>query len=210
MRQVPSSFRQTAIRPLWWRVGVTLWGTVLALGSLLLAQQVAPGGVAAVASGVADGWGALQARVAPAPASRTATNIGAAPDFTLALFDGGAFRLADQRGRAVVLNVWASWCVPCRAEAPTFAKVSAAYRDRGVVFVGVNVQDTDADARRFLEEFGISYPNGPDRAFEIATDYGVAGIPTTVFVDAGGRIARRWAGELSEARLLRFVEEIAP
>ncbi len=134
----------------------------------------------------------------------------AAPDFTLALFDGGTLRLAELRGQAVVVvNFWASWCPPCRAEAPTLAKVSRAVRDRGVVFVGVDIQDTDEGARAFLAEFGIDYPNGPDPAGQITTAYGVAGIPTTVFVDREGRIARRWLGGLTEQQLLGFVEEIA-
>lgn len=129
-----------------------------------------------------------------------------APEFELPLFDGVPLQLSDLRGQVVVLNFWASWCPPCRAEAPTFARVSAAFRERGVVFVGVNIQDNDADARQFIKEFGIAYPNGPDRTLEITTAYAVATIPTTIFVDAEGRIARRWMGSLTEQQLVSFVE----
>lgn len=133
-----------------------------------------------------------------------------APDFTLQTFDGGSLRLADLRGQAVVLNFWASWCVPCREEAPVLVRAAQANRDRGVVFVGINVQDIEADARAFLAEFGIIYPNGPDRDSRIATDFGVVGIPTTLFLDAEGRLARRWIGVLTEPQLNGFVEEVRP
>lgn len=131
----------------------------------------------------------------------------AAPDFELPLFDGGRVRLADLRGNSVVLNFWASWCPPCRAEAPTFARVSERFRDRGASFVGVNIQDTEQDARAFLAKFKIGYPNGPDPG-AIATDYGIAAIPTTIFIDAEGRIARRWIGGLTEPQLVGFLEEV--
>lgn len=131
----------------------------------------------------------------------------AAPDFELPLFDGRTLRLADLRGQGVVLNFWASWCPPCRTEAPIFASLSEAFRDRGVVFVGVNIQDNETDARAFLEEFKIGYPNGPDPG-EIATEYGIAAIPTTIFIDAEGRIARRWIGGLTEPQLVGFLEEM--
>ena len=85
-----------------------------------------------------------------------------APDFQLTLFDGSQVRLSDFRDRVVFLNFWASWCPPCRAEAPLLEAAWRHYRDRGVVFLGVNIQDREASAREFLEEFGITFPNGRD------------------------------------------------
>lgn len=131
----------------------------------------------------------------------------AAPNFELPAFDGGTLQLADLRGQIVVLNFWASWCPPCRTEAPIFAQVSEAFRDRGVVFVGVNIQDNETDARAFLDEFEVGYRNGPDPG-EVATEYSVAAIPTTILIDAEGRIARRWIGGLTEPRLTGFLEEM--
>src|SRR5947208_1433715 len=111
-----------------------------------------------------------------------------APSFTLTLFDGKVVRLADFRGKAVLVNFWASWCVPCRAEARALESAWQKYKDRGVVFLGVNIQDKEEDARAFMKEFGITYLNGRDASGKIVVDYGVWGIPETFFVDAQGRI----------------------
>ena len=119
-----------------------------------------------------------------------------APSFTLTLFDGKVVRLADFRGKAVLVNFWASWCVPCRAEAAALESAWQKYKDRGVVFLGVNIQDKEEDARAFMKEFGITYLNGRDASGKIVVDYGVWGIPETFFVDAQGRITYKHAGEL--------------
>jgi cytochrome c biogenesis protein CcmG/thiol:disulfide interchange protein DsbE len=119
-----------------------------------------------------------------------------APSFTLTLFDGGTLNSKDLVGKAVVLNFWASWCVPCRAEARALEETWQKYRDKSVVFLGVNIQDKEADARAFVKEFGITYLNGRDSNGKIAIDYGVWGIPETFFLDPQGRITYKHAGEL--------------
>ena len=119
----------------------------------------------------------------------------AAP-FTLTLFDGGTLISKDLLGKAVLLNFWASWCVPCRAEARALEAAWQKYKDRDVVFLGVNIQDKEEDARAFLREFGITYLNGSDSTGKIAIDYGVWGIPETFFLDPQGRITHKHAGEL--------------
>ena len=130
----------------------------------------------------------------------------AAP-FTLALFDGGPFALAEQRGKVVVVNFWASWCVPCREEAPLLEAAWRAYRDQGVVLVGVNFQDAEPAARRFLDEFGLTFPNGPDPGGRIAIDYGVYGIPELFIIGRDGRITYKHIGVIGEAALQRRLEE---
>ena len=114
----------------------------------------------------------------------------------MALFDGKSVKLEDFRGKAVLVNFWASWCVPCRAEARALEDAWQKYKKRNVILVGVNVQDKEEDARAFIKEFGITYLNGQDASGTIAVDYGVWGIPETFFIDPQGRITCKHAGEL--------------
>ena len=130
----------------------------------------------------------------------------AAP-FSLPLFDGGQFSLADQRGKVVVIDFWASWCVPCQEEAALLEAAWRAYRDRGVAFVGVNFQDQEEAARAFIREFGLTFPNGRDVGSRIAVDYGVYGIPELFFVTREGRIASKHIGLIGRSTLEARIEE---
>lgn len=130
-----------------------------------------------------------------------------APSFTLALFDEGTVSLKELNGKAVLLNFWASWCVPCRAEARALESAWQKYRDRGVVFLGVNIQDKEKDARAFMKEFGVTYLNGPDTSGKIAVDYGVWGIPESFFIDPQGRITYKHAGELRALTITAKLDE---
>lgn len=108
----------------------------------------------------------------------------AAPSFELALLDGsGVLTDEDLRGKPVVVNFWASWCIPCREEAPLLERTWRAYRDQGVVFLGVNIKDAESDARRFVEEFNITYLMVRDVDQSLTRDFGVKGLPETFFVD---------------------------
>ncbi len=131
-----------------------------------------------------------------------------AADFTLPLFDGGELSLSSLKGEPVVINFWASWCPPCRDEALILEKIWRLYEPAGVTFIGVDIQDTEKDARAFIEEFGITYPNGQDLKGRITIDYGVGGIPVTFFVDREGLIVNRWVGPVSEELLVAWVEEL--
>ncbi len=131
-----------------------------------------------------------------------------AKDFTLPLFDGGNVTLSSLRGQPVVLNFWASWCPPCREEAPVLEKVWRRYQDKGVTFIGVDIQDAEADARAYLKEFDITYPNGPDRSGRISNDYAVSGIPVTFFINRDGIIVSRWVGAINEEILVPRIEEL--
>ena len=131
-----------------------------------------------------------------------------APDFTLRLFSGDTLRLANLRGRPVVVNFWASWCPPCRQEAPLLERTWREYRDRGVVFVGIDVWDSEQDARKFLKEFDLTYVNGPDPRGQISIDYGLSGIPETFFIDRQGQIGRKWIGPFTDQALRAFLDEL--
>ncbi len=119
-----------------------------------------------------------------------------APTFVLTLFDGKRISLQDLRGKVVFLNFWASWCPPCRAEAKDLEAGWQRFKDQGIVFVGVNIQDKEPAAMEFISEFGITFPNGRDASGRMAVDYGVWGIPETFFIDAEGRVTYKHVGSL--------------
>lgn len=123
-----------------------------------------------------------------------------APTVAGTTLTGAKLSLASDRGKVVVLNFWGSWCTECRAEAPTLAALAAKYRDRGVRFVGVDVQDTPASAEAFDRDFGISYPSLNDPGGQVALDFRgtapAAATPTTIVIGRSGRI---WARILGEA-----------
>jgi cytochrome c biogenesis protein CcmG/thiol:disulfide interchange protein DsbE len=123
-----------------------------------------------------------------------------APNFTLNRIDRpGRLQLAALRGKVVVLNFWASWCRPaCYEEAPALERTWREYKDKGVVVVGIDIQDRDEAARTFLAEFGHSFPNAPDPAGRIAVDYGVYGVPETFFIDRNGRVRFKQVGALTD------------
>jgi len=131
-----------------------------------------------------------------------------APDFTLTTFKGNTISLKSLKGKPVVINFWASWCPPCRFEAPLLEGIWRAYRNRGVVFLGVDLQDREKDALSYIREFNITYPNGPDLTGEISINYGVSGLPVTFFVSRKGEIVRRWVGAVEKEMLVSAIEEI--
>jgi len=130
-----------------------------------------------------------------------------APGFALTLLDGQAVALDDFRGKVVFVNFWASWCPPCRAEAPMLEATWRRLQEQGVVFLGVNTQDEEPRARAFLQEFGITFPNGRDPDGRIAIDYGVWGLPEAFIVDPAGRITYKHIGTLGQALLLAKLDE---
>jgi len=119
--------------------------------------------------------------------------------FSLTTFAGAPLSLEGLRGKVVMLNFWASWCMPaCYEEAPALERTWREYKDKGVVVVGVDIQDKEEAARKFIAEFGHSFPNGPDPAGRIAVDYGVYGVPETFFIDRKGRVRFKKVGALTD------------
>jgi cytochrome c biogenesis protein CcmG/thiol:disulfide interchange protein DsbE len=113
----------------------------------------------------------------------------------------GQLALDELRGAPVVLNFWASWCPPCRTEAPRLERSWRGSRGRGVVFLGLDMQDLTGDAREFIREFHITYPNVRDPGDEVARDWGVTGLPETFFVSPRGRVVAHVIGAISSEQL---------
>ncbi len=118
-----------------------------------------------------------------------------APAFRLKRLNGdGSLALLDLRGKAVVLNFWASWCIPCKDEAPLLERLWQTYRGRGLVVVGVDIQDLEQQARAFIAQTGGTFPNVRDADGTVYDAYGLTGVPETFFVDREGRIVRKFPG----------------
>lgn len=116
------------------------------------------------------------------------------PDFTLTTFEGEQIRIADLRGQVVLLNFWASWCTTCEVEARELEQAFQMYKDRGVVFLGVDYVDAEPGALAYLEKYGITYPNGPDMETRISQAFRIRGVPETYIVDPEGRVAEVMIG----------------
>lgn len=146
-------------------------------------------------------------RIGPLAAGRVGQGE-RAPDFTLHTFDGQAISLASLRGRVVVINFWASWCVPCEAEAAELENTWRRYQAQGVMFLGVDYVDTETEARAFLKKFGVTYPNGPDLQTKISHDYRVRQVPETFVVDPSGTLAAVFIGPTTEAQLQAAIDPL--
>jgi cytochrome c biogenesis protein CcmG/thiol:disulfide interchange protein DsbE len=128
-------------------------------------------------------WGLINAFATPPVIGQPA------PDFSMALYQGGGdFTLSDYRGQVVVINFWASWCGPCAEEAPALESAWQTYQDRGVMFVGVDWVDAEANALAFIAKHGVTYPNGADLGTDIADAYRIRGVPETFIVSRNGKV----------------------
>ena len=135
------------------------------------------------------------------PAASPTTVGSAAPDFVVADLDGTPIRLAELRGRPVVLNFWASWCGPCVEEFPLLREAAAQHADEGLAIVGIVHDDRSEAARDFMARNGATWPSAMDPGERVASAYGILGPPETYFIGRDGRIAARQFGPLSAASL---------
>lgn len=133
-----------------------------------------------------------------------------APAFDLETLDGGRLSLADMRGSPVVVNFWASWCIPCREEAPLLTAAAEEYEPQGLRVVGIVYQDSPESARDFMARYGQTYPGLLDPDGRTAIDYGVFGIPESFFVDRTGVVRSRQVGPVTEDGLRKQIEAILP
>lgn len=131
-----------------------------------------------------------------------------APDFKLDLFGGGEFRLSAQRGRVVVINFFASWCVSCGEETPALEKLSHKYAAGEVVFLAIAVDDTEKKARAFMNKAGLTIAAGLDKSGQIKDAYGLYGMPTTFFIDRAGKMRYFHAGVVTEELMRHEIDKL--
>ncbi|MEU9455927.1 TlpA disulfide reductase family protein [Streptomyces sp. NPDC048277] len=138
----------------------------------------------------------------------------AAPDLSGKTIDGQTLDVASYKGKVVVINVWGSWCSPCRAEAPNFASVSKEYASKGVQFVGINTRDTSTgSAVAFEKQNGIGYPSLYDPTGKLMLRFkkgtlNPQAIPSTLVLDRDGKVAARSLAALSEESLLKMIKPV--
>ncbi|MGH2820327.1 MAG: TlpA family protein disulfide reductase [Actinomycetota bacterium] len=129
-----------------------------------------------------------------------------APAFEAPLLAGpGTLSLSELRGRPVVLNFWASWCVPCEEEAPVLRRAARVYGDR-LAIVGVNIKDARSDALAFAREHDLDYQHVRDEGSEIYGDYGLTGQPETFFIDQRGEIVEHVPGTTTEENFFQLLD----
>ena len=162
------------------------WGTVILLAGFLAA--------------------ALTLGLQLARQNATQPTAGPAPDFHLTLFEDGELRLSDLRGQVILLNFWASWCPPCRDEAPDLHALHSDFNEAGLTIIGINILESSrAKALDFIAEFGLSYPNGEDTGQFIAQRYRVEAPPESFLIDQTGQIQRFVLGAINYDDMSRSI-----
>ena len=140
-----------------------------------------------------------------------------APDFALPMLDtpvtdqaaaDDTIRLGDMRGQVVLVNFWASWCIPCREEHPVLLEGARTYMGKGVRFIGITYNDTPADSRNWLQELGQAFPSLVDKGARVAIDYGVSGVPETFIVNKHGIVAFKKFGPITPAELTQKLDSL--
>lgn len=140
----------------------------------------------------------MPAALAPPGMKVEAKQGSLAPDFLLLELGGGDFRLSDLRGKAVIVNFWATWCTPCRKEMPQFVAAYDRYKDEGLEVVAVNVQESPSIIRPFAEDFGMEFTVVLDKRSAVSDTYRLIGLPTTYFIDREGVVRSMFMGPFLE------------
>jgi thiol-disulfide isomerase/thioredoxin len=200
----PFSFRQVA-----GALGVVIVAAIVLTVATAPLGSTAPGLPNPAASAYLLGSPVPGLRVGDAAPELTGTRTDGSA-FELTDLDGNPIRLADLRGRAVWVNFWASWCPPCQSETPILRQIDQEYRDRGLALIGVQVQETVDDGRRYAETYGLGYRIGADVSAAVFRTYRVYALPTQFFIDPDGVIRVVINGPLDLIGARALVESILP
>jgi len=180
---------------------IPLAGFLALLGWASLKSGANPGGL-----GVNNEFG--QVDISSKPAAEFTLTLSTGILSSGSLKGGTELSLSDLRGKVVLVDFWASWCAPCRQEAPVLAQVYLEYAGQPVEFIGVNIWDRKQDALDFLDVFETAYPIGVDEAGSIAIDYGVRGIPEKFFIDQRGVVRQKFVGPMQAEALRAAIDRL--
>ncbi len=168
-------------------------GTLIVLGVLSALWVTAQKSQAEAASGGAPS--AIPVEVPSRPA----------PEISLRGLDGNPVALSDYRGQVVLLNNWATWCPPCKAEMPDLEAYHEAHKGEGFTVIAVNAGDPPADVRAFAREYGLTFPVWPDPNTQTLRAFGIQGLPTSFVIDRQGRVRATWTGAITREALEKYV-----
>ncbi|MBK8985658.1 MAG: TlpA family protein disulfide reductase [Chloroflexi bacterium] len=154
------------------------------------------------------GWGLMNANKTRPEQGQTA------PGFVMEYFNGYEWEgrpsatLEDMRGKVVIVNFWASWCVECRIEADLLEQVWRQYQHDDLVMLGIAYSDVEPNALNYLKEFNVTYPNAPDLRTIISNDYEITGVPETFFIDKNGTIAHVQIGPVNQTTMTTLINRL--
>ncbi len=131
-----------------------------------------------------------------------------AAEFSLPALGGGEVAIADYADGPIFLYFWASWCAPCEREAPLIEQLWSEYEARGYAFLGINILDSEREARRFVERHGLTFPSLVDADGEVYLEFGVNGVPEAYFLSPGLQVRHKFLGELRESEFREMLEAI--
>ncbi|HEY8600641.1 MAG TPA: redoxin domain-containing protein [Thermomicrobiales bacterium] len=135
---------------------------------------------------------------------------GPAQDFSVTTLDGQTLKLSDLRGKVVVLNVWASWCIPCQDEAGELNRSYDLYKGRDVAFVGIAFNDDTDPMRQFVNRYNVAYPVALDPEGRISIGLGITGVPETYLIDPQGNLTQKWVGPITAKQLNGLLAPMVP
>lgn len=131
-----------------------------------------------------------------------------APDFELKTTDGQTVKLSDYKGKPVMLNFFATWCPPCRAEMPALQAVYKEYEAQGFVILAVNLNESNLAIDAFRDKLGLTFPIVVDKTDSVSRTYGIVPLPTSYFVGKDGKVVGKWTGEISKEKLVTYVKQM--
>lgn len=132
----------------------------------------------------------------------------AAPDFELQTIEGKSYKLSDLKGKPVMINFFATWCPPCRAEMPALQEAFAEYEAEGFIILAVNLNESDVAIRSFIERYNLTFPIIVDKQDKVSKAYDIVPLPTSYFVDRNGIVQGKWTGEIRKEQLRALIKKI--